>query len=551
MKKIGYLTQLMLISLLPLVITAVVLCVFSAFRLKASLEEGAYDQLKVAAEGLDSYYAWDIINLGEPTYEHDYVDSLKEQDIELTLFMGDTRFITSIVDQDNKRIEGTKANEDIYKKVLEGEDYYNSGVKIGDNEYYVYYTPVMDGYKKVVGMAFAGMPQEVVTKHIDKSLQGLLFVSLIILVISSVTVIVVSIRIKKPIAMISKTTSSLATGNLGVEIDAKSAIKEIDVLIKADEELKNNFNDVISLVNGKSEELAGNVADITEGIGASTTAAGEIVKVVGDLAGSTESMAQSVQNTVVTMNDFGRDITSISELVESADKSSEEGLNISREAKNNLDSLIRANKNTYSISNDIIKGINESSQAVDEISKAIEAISNIASQTNLLSLNASIEAARAGEAGKGFAVVASSIQDLADQSDKSTKEIQIVIENIVRKSEHNVTLAGLIKEAVDNEGTVLEEVSTSFEDVDSKINETAHAVENIKIKAEELDKNKDVVLDEINNLSALSQENATSCEETTASMEDLNENIEIINKKIGNAKKIAQSLQESVTYFKL
>ena len=86
-----------------------------------------------------------------------------------------------------------------------------------------------------------------------------------------------------------------------------------------------------------------------------------------------------------------------------------------------------------------------------------------------------------------------SIQDLADQSDKSTKEIQIVIENIVRKSEHNVTLAGLIKEAVDNEGTVLEEVSTSFEDVDSKINETAHAVENIKIKAEELDKNKDVV----------------------------------------------------------
>ena len=52
-------------------------------------------------------------------------------------------------------------------------------------------------------------------------------------------------------------------------------------------------------------------------------------------------------------------------------------------------------------------------------------------------------------------------------------------------------------------------------------------------------------------MSALSQENATSCEETTASMEDLNENIEIINKKIGNAKKIAQSLQESVTYFKL
>lgn len=68
-------------------------------------------------------------------------------------------------------------------------------------------------------------------------------------------------------------------------------------------------------------------------------------------------------------------------------------------------------------------GINEANAAIENIRKAADAITNIAEQTSMLSLNASIEAARAGESGRGFAVVASSIQSLAGESDDSAKEM--------------------------------------------------------------------------------------------------------------------------------
>ena len=210
-----------------------------------------------------------------------------------------------------------------------------------------------------------------------------------------------------------------------------------------------------------------------------------------------------------------------------------------------------ANNDTIVISQDVINGIKESSEAVNDIKRAADVISEIASQTSLLSLNASIEAARAGEAGRGFAVVASNIQELAEQSDRSAKEIQSVIQNIVHKSEHNVILANQIKDAVDNEGGVLKEVNTSFDEVNNQVEVTADAVNEIQIKSTALDRNKNKVLDEVSTLSSISEENAASCEETTASMEELSANIETINVKAQETGDIADALEESVEYFKL
>ena len=127
-----------------------------------------------------------------------------------------------------------------------------------------------------------------------------------------------------------------------------------------------------------------------------------------------------------------------------------------------------ANKNTVMISEDVVTGIDEANEAIEHIRKAADAITNIASQTSMLALNASIEAARAGEAGAGFSVVAASIQSLAGESDRSAKEIQTIIDEIIEKSGNNVQLANQIKEAVDSEGNALAAVSDSFDKVNDK-----------------------------------------------------------------------------------
>lgn len=551
-RKTGFLAQILMFSMMPLLLAAVVLCVLSSLKLSQSLEDSTYGQLKIAVEGLKWYYAWDIINLGEPNYEHDYVDNLKDQNIEQTLFIGDTRFITSIVDgETGKRFEGTKADETIYKKVSEGEDYYQDGVMIDGREYYVYYTPVMDTSGKVVGMAFAGIPETVVSNEIKSAVVSMVAVTIVITIICIVIVVLCAIKIKKPIAKISGYAKELAGGNLSVDIEAKSGVKEISVLIDSTRELQENLKNIITIVNDKSTELIQNVSNITEGVDVSNKAANDIVKAVDELAKGSLEMAESVQNTAETMYGIGEDISAIAELAGSANGSAAEVRNISAKAKKNLESLMAANNDTIVISQDVINGIKESSEAVNDIKRAADVISEIASQTSLLSLNASIEAARAGEAGRGFAVVASNIQELAEQSDRSAKEIQSVIQNIVQKSEHNVILANQIKDAVDNEGGVLKEVNTSFDEVNNQVEVTADAVNEIQIKSTALDRNKNKVLDEVSTLSSISEENAASCEETTASMEELSANIETINVKAQETGDIADALEESVEYFKL
>ena len=551
-KKTGFLTQILMFSMVPLVLVAVVLCVITSSKLSQSLEDSTYVQLKTAAEGLKWYYARDIINLGEPNYEHDYVDNLKDQNIEQTLFIGDTRFITSIIDAETgKRNEGTKADETIYKKVSEGEDYYEDGVVIGGREYYVYYTPVLDMSGKIVGMAFSGIPETVVSNEIKGAITSMVAVTIVITIICIVIVVLCAIKIKKPIAKISGYAKELAGGNLSVDIEAKSGVKEISVLIDSTRELQENLKNIITIVNDKSTELIQNVSNITEGVDVSNKAANDIVKAVDELAKGSLEMAESVQNTAETMYGIGEDISTIAELAGSANGSAAEVRNISAKAKKNLESMMAANNDTIVISQDVINGIKESSEAVSDIKRAADVISEIASQTSLLSLNASIEAARAGEAGRGFAVVASNIQELAEQSDRSAKEIQSVIQNIVQKSEHNVILANQIKDAVDNEGGVLKEVNTSFDEVNNQVEVTADAVNEIQIKSTALDRNKNKVLDEVSTLSSISEENAASCEETTASMEELSANIETINAKAQETGDIADSLEESVEYFNL
>ena len=164
-KKPGMTMTLLFIGFLPLLLSGVILCVVTAFSQTNTMEEDTYQKLRVAADDLRKYYEWDIINAGEPTYEHDYIDSLKAEDIELTLFMGDTRFITSVKKDDGNRNEGTKMDAAIWEKVKGGQDVNAKGVNVGGHDFYVYYMPVRDGNNQIVGASWAGMPQTDVSGH--------------------------------------------------------------------------------------------------------------------------------------------------------------------------------------------------------------------------------------------------------------------------------------------------------------------------------------------------------------------------------------------------
>ena len=107
-------------------------------------------------------------------------------------------------------------------------------------------------------------------------------------------------------------------------------------------------------------------------------------------------------------------------------------------AGDKLAEVRESNKKVTEVTEQIKTSILETSESADDIRQAADVITDIASQTNLLSLNASIEAARAGEAGRGFAVVASEISQLAEQSNQAAVEIRGIINELIDNSNRSV-----------------------------------------------------------------------------------------------------------------
>ena len=551
--RLSFLATSILIGLIPLLVASFTISAVAIYQTKSNLEERVYLQLQACAMSVREYFEWDI---DEDILEVDedslaFIDSLKVQDVDLTLFLEDVRFITSIYNEDGERNVGTKSSEGIWDLVKEGKDYSAKGTVIGGRKYYVYYTSVRSESGEIVGMAFAGMPESFVNENITSNTMNMVLVAVCTAVFCIVIIVLIGLNIRKSIIGIADYTHELSKGSLGISTSCKSGIKEIAILIDSAKNLQDNLKNIISKVDDKTLRLTQNVKTIHDGIQISNNATEGIMRAANELSKGSMHIAESVQNTAASMQNVGESISSIAESAAATEAEAREIEVINTEAKDNLSHLIKANKNTVTISENVVTGINEANTSIENIRKAADAITKIAGQTSMLALNASIEAARAGEAGKGFAVVASSIQSLAGESDNSAKEIQDIINEIILKSQNNVQLANEIKDAIDSEGDALVTVSESFDKVSDKIQITVDTIHNISTEIDALNQDKEKVLDEIGGLSSISEENTASCQETTASIEELRKNIEMINIQATDTDNISEELKESVAYFKL
>ena len=135
----------------------------------------------MAARGLKFYTEYELKNgtATEITYDSEYIDILKADDVDLTVFVGDTRLCTSVLNDNGQRNEGTKAADGIWDKVSKGETFINDNTKVAGKDYYVVYLPITDASNKVIGMAFAGTPRS----DISSAKRNIILISVITAII--------------------------------------------------------------------------------------------------------------------------------------------------------------------------------------------------------------------------------------------------------------------------------------------------------------------------------------------------------------------------------
>ena len=175
---------LLLYALIPLSIAVIVFTIYGSKSMSRELEESTYSRLKASAQQLKTYFE-DAVKTGD--FEIDgnseiYIDSLKKQGVELTLFQKNIRVLTSVRKPDGSRNNNTSCDEEIWAAVSTGSDYKSAGVVINNEDYYVYYTPVYNNLGNVWGMAFAGERQSTVKNAISKSILTFIIIAVCLMV---------------------------------------------------------------------------------------------------------------------------------------------------------------------------------------------------------------------------------------------------------------------------------------------------------------------------------------------------------------------------------
>lgn len=310
------------------------------------------------------------------------------------------------------------------------------------------------------------------------------------------------------------------------------------------EEFMAEVKDMADRVYAASDNMTQSVVDSIETMSQVETATNEVATGAGNQADETQKATEHV----ITMGNMIVDTTND---VDELRSTSKEMNSAGDDAVQILTQLSAINDKTRESVELVSKQTTVTNDCVTDIRAAVEMITEIASETNLLSLNASIEAARAGEAGRGFAVVAAEIQKLAEQSNTSAKQIEEIITKITQESEKSVAIMGEIKGIIEQQNQDVLATQESFKKVKTGIASSLQGIQNITDRTEQLDAARVQVVDIVSDLSAIAEENAASTEETLACATEANAIIRKIGKEAQNVNSIAIDLKKNIDTIKI
>ncbi|MBD5522306.1 MAG: hypothetical protein HDR03_13970 [Lachnospiraceae bacterium] len=236
---------------------------------------------------------------------------------------------------------------------------------------------------------------------------------------------------------------------------------------------KENVSKLLNHVMSISGDMSEGIVEVSKQMSELGEAVSETRNAMQEVSSGTNETADAIQKQLSQTEEIQRYIEQVEAVSKSIGESMEQTKSDIVNGKDSLDTLLAQAKSSEQAGNEVVTDISALEEYMKNMQSIIELITNVASQTSLLALNASIEAARAGEAGKGFAVVAAEISNLANQTQSATVNITDVIHNVTDK----LAIAVSAVEQLTNNNAKQNEVAVTVVDSFEKITGSTQSVD--------------------------------------------------------------------------
>lgn len=561
-------TKIFALTVVPLLILGMVTILIATNYVKDALLSEIKEALQSAATATFAAYdqnAGDYIqtengDVWKGSYNisksESIVDSIKEKSgMEVTFFYGDKRIMTSAQDKEGNRILGSPAGETVKKIVLEqGKEYFSKAVSIDGTLHYGYYMPVYQaGQEKPIGMIFVGTNKGEKDAAINRIVNTIILVVLAVMLCCVVIAAIFSISTTKSLKKSIRSVQLVASGDLKGNVDKKLFRRgdEIGDLSRAVVELQEEMKKSITAISTHAQAVLQASDELRDTARETTTSMEEVENAVNSIAQSATDQAEMSDRASDNVTDMGEKIQQTSQEVRLMEKNAS-AMRLSEEkTAETIQKLLKSNREVQGLIEEIARQTKETNESAKKINEVAQMIAAIADETNLLSLNAGIEAARAGESGRGFAVVANQIQNLANQSNDSSKRIEEIIHQLMEDSGQAVATMEKVTATIHVQTGNMQETEQMTGEVMQRIMESVDSMRAIEKRVTNLDGSRQEIVATMKELLDIARQNAATTQEVCATANVVNENVEQVAGSTDGLKEIADGLKASMQHFQI
>lgn len=357
--------------------------------------------------------------------------------------------------------------------------------------------------------------EDYVLSDLQSLLQSMMIIFLVILAVVIVLISLVIRRTVRPIKSLTKVLTDIADGDFTVTI-SPAGNDEITVMSCALRDFVEVMREVIGDIHNVSDHL-NTSSSATKQVSAALNQAAETQSdSMGDMKITLDQVANAIQELALHASDLSNIVTTTNHQGASASRNMQQAVSVAAKGREDMETVSQTMASIVSSMKNLENTVLTVGESTEQINSMVNLITDIASQTNLLSLNAAIEAARAGEAGRGFAVVADEIRKLADESSASAFKIADIITKVNAQVSSMVEQTSQSVAYIEDNSLKITSACGIFEDIYRDVNETNEMLNTIVDQIGQVD-------DIATNIAALSEEQSASTEEILASTEVLAE----------------------------